>query len=359
MRKPLLILLGAHVLLAGVFLAWRASRPRPAPKAAAEQQPEGGAVSGQPSRRRARKAAGASARQPPLLRAAPDVALPPPPTAFPGAKDDVEGAEETAASETETAAPDSAAPPAAIAAAGRTPGEETEEEDGPTTPPEPRFGTIMKAAARETREKLVEQSYGALFEQLDLTDEELGRLKKMLLLTPHISGRPAATTPAGAETTPAQPNLPTTPTVALENALRSLLGQERYEVYQDYSTTLPGRWLVRQYDRHLTSLGTPLTEDQQGQLLSIVVEERQDLPSVSATSALQDLPGVVDRMAASLEAQQKSSAAILARAGTLLDGQQLAGLRDLEEGRAERQQRSLEVYRQLLKTGGQDVPSTQ
>ena len=358
MQKRLLILLAPLVLLGGIFLAWRASGPRtaPGPGTNDEQRMGGPTAPGLPPRQRAEETvSSAPVRRPRLLRTAPDVTMPPPPTAFPGAKDDGEEAQGTAGSGTDTDAPRSAAAPAATAG----PDGEVGDDDGPTTPAEPRFGTVMKAAAREAREKLVEQSYGDLFAQLDLTDEELGRLKKMLLLTPHISGRATAAPPPGRETDEAQRNAPTTPAAALENALRSLLGQERYDVYQDYKATLPGRWLVRQYDHHLTSLGSPLSEDQEGRLLAIVVEERQDLPSVSAVSAIQDLSGMVDKMAASLEAQRQSSAAILARAGTLLDGQQLTGLKELEERRTEKQQRSLAAYRRLLSTGGQAAPSTQ
>ena len=355
MRKWLFILLAPLTVAVGVLLAWQWSgtRTAPTPGTGDEQQLNGARPATRPSRQQAAEPPSAPVRQARLL-SAPGVTIPPPPTDLPATGD---AGEQDDTAKPETDAPVVTAPPVAVA--GRRADEELEDDDGPTVPREPSFRTTMKAAARQAREKLVEQSYGDLFGQLDLTDEELGRLKKMLLLAPHTSGRPPADPAPEEGVENAVRNAPTSAAAALQNALRSLLGQERYEVYRDYEATLPGRWLVKQYDSHLVSLGTPLTQDQEGQLLAIVVEERQDLPSVSAASAVQDLPGMVDKMAASLEAQRKSSAAILARAGALLDGQQLTGLRELEERRAEKQQRSLEAYRQLLNTGGQAVPSTQ
>ncbi|NOY81499.1 MAG: hypothetical protein GXP31_10905 [Kiritimatiellaeota bacterium] len=203
----------------------------------------------------------------------------------------------------------------------------------------------------ESKRLQVAQTYGALFEQLGLSDQEKARLENLLLFKPRFNGLDGnevqpKVVPAAADDKPILSS-----DEVLENAILDLLGSDRYAAYKKYEATVPDRWVVEQYQTHLETLGKPMTKEQEEKLLEIVIEEQQDLPSLSAVNALADLPGVADKLAANLDKKAEVNAAILARAGAFLNAEQLQELKNIQERRMQNERRSLEVYRQLFQGG--------
>ena len=223
-------------------------------------------------------------------------------------------------------------------------GEAVDPTDNDTPPPQPRRRVRMRRQSRESLERLVAETYGDLFAELKLSDRDTGKLKNMLLLK------------AMNESGPARAELPETEVNPLERALLGLLGEEAFAAYQDYEATVPGRWLVGQYGKHLDSVGRPLSTEQKAKLLEVVMEERQALPSVSAADALSDLAGVADTMALNLDKKDDSDAVILARASTFLSPDQSAGIKEVQARNSAEGRRSVEAYRTLFQGGAPTAP---
>ncbi|OGV63399.1 MAG: hypothetical protein A3K19_30885 [Lentisphaerae bacterium RIFOXYB12_FULL_65_16] len=227
-----------------------------------------------------------------------------------------------------------------------------------TPPEEPSEKVLRRAEARLARDQAVFQTYGDLFAKLNLTPEESDRLGKMLLLKPRIQGRAEGGEEPANVVVPAGMKQPLSSNQVLENSILDLLGKDRYAVYQQYEATLPDRWVVTQYKGDLGALGKTLSKDQESQLLTIVTEERQKLPSVSADSAVKNLTAIPDQMAVNVDKTAESNRVILARAQTLLDPGQFESFKALLERNLAQDRKSVDAYRQLFQNGGATAPKT-
>jgi hypothetical protein len=203
-----------------------------------------------------------------------------------------------------------------------------------------------RAERREADKHQVTLKYSELFPKLDLPEKKLDRFRTLLL--------------AKQQETRGQPqSVASVASPALEKTIADLLGEEQYERYLEYEQDLPGQWQVREYAKELEKLGVPLDETQRAQLITVVVEERRKLPSVSAADAVQDLSVVARRMSEALTARADNDQGILTRADTFLRDEQLAGIRGHQEEALARERKALQVYEQLFANGGQEVPEAE
>jgi hypothetical protein len=124
--------------------------------------------------------------------------------------------------------------------------------------------------------------------------------------------------------------------------------RRQYELFDAYEQTLPSRWLVEEYARHLEQLGAPLADEQQEWLLTIVATARRELPSVSAAEAVQNLEGIAGRMGSNLDARIANDRAILEEAESVLSSDQLAGISAYQQAAQARERKSTATADQVI-----------
>jgi len=84
-------------------------------------------------------------------------------------------------------------------------------------------------------------------------------------------------------------NAATAATNAANDALKSMLGSDRYAAYQQFEKTLADRMEVQQLGQQLDSVGVPLQDYQSQALVQIMSQERAGMPSLMSSAS--DSPG--------------------------------------------------------------------
>ena len=127
----------------------------------------------------------------------------------------------------------------------------------------------MRDAMRAQQRMVLELLYGPLFEKLGLGPEEAGLLKD-LLVDRQMAGvrmlgsgdrKTLAATLADAHK-------------QTDEAIRSLLGDEKYPAYEDYQATIGERMLIKQLNDQLAAKSIAMDEAQREELITLMVEER-------------------------------------------------------------------------------------
>ena len=128
----------------------------------------------------------------------------------------------------------------------------------------------MREAIRARSKRRLDGRYGPLFERLDLTDKELDLLKELLVDRGMmgLESLNAGTAEQGRE------ELSRT-REQVDEAVRTLLGEEKYDIYRDYQATRAERGIVRELGEALEGTPSPLTEVQREQLVTVMLEARE------------------------------------------------------------------------------------
>lgn len=124
------------------------------------------------------------------------------------------------------------------------------------------------------RKGQLEARYNALFRRLNLPPEKIEQLKKLLLDRQNVARDVIhAGREQGLSMPELQANLPAMiekTNAAVDENIRSLLGDESYAQYQNYQSTLPQRSIAEQLASRLNSTADPLSSQQLEQLVQIL-----------------------------------------------------------------------------------------
>jgi FtsZ-binding cell division protein ZapB len=139
----------------------------------------------------------------------------------------------------------------------------------------------------------------------------------------------------------------TAATSAASDALRELLGPDRFALFEKYEKTLGPRVQVARLDQQLTGIGAPLADYQTTALVQIINEESADLPSFANGTAppeSMDAAAIDDYSRAVDAANQR----IYTRARAILKPDQLATLATFQKNMAATQIAGLKMARQMM-----------
>lgn len=181
-----------------------------------------------------------------------------------------------------------------------------------TRPPEPRRGRVLaKLAANPEflnalgvyQEGSLDARFAELFRKLNLTGEELARIKRLLAekenaeFDVYAIGETVQDAPLSTE------ELRSTVRevrMQVEDELRLSLGAERYELYREYVHTLPQRTTVAQLEQRLSYSSTPLTPGQSEAMVRVLAANAAPKEAVlvapsavlAGTEAMESVPVV-------------------------------------------------------------------
>lgn len=160
------------------------------------------------------------------------------------------------------------------ATAPQTPIEHGEPADLRAIRESPEFQRLKSLA----RQGVLDYRYADLFRKLNLTPEELEKLKALLVERQNIRGDVmAASRQEGLnlrENRDAIQNLIRENEADSNAALRSLLGEAGYETFAQYESTQTERNLARQIDQRFSYTATPLSASQSEQLITLLATAR-------------------------------------------------------------------------------------
>lgn len=239
--------------------------------------------------------------------------------------------------------------PAATAPAPSAPEAKSGESKNPMSMLGEMFKNPSMRKVMESQQKaVIDAMYDPLLKELDLAPEDAEDLKKLLLerQMKNVSQvgelmDPAATNRAEIQLELAEANK------AREEQIKTFLGGERYQQYQEYSQTLGERTMLNQF-----SSQTPLEPGQREQLMTIMREEKQ------ASLALQPELGDPNKGMEVLQSQEamerlfsqqsQVNASVLERSRSLLTPEQHQALEAFQKNQMNMQRMGMEMARKMM-----------
>jgi len=146
----------------------------------------------------------------------------------------------------------------------------------------------------------------------------------------------------------------TAATNTADDALKDLLGPDRFTQYQAFEKTLGDRIQVQQFSQQLGAVGSPLQDYQSQALIQIMSQERTNLPSLQSSGS----PGVQQALNMTPDQIQQYSDAVNAmnqrvynRAISILTPSQLSAFSEFQKSMATAQVAGLKMTQQMFKGG--------
>lgn len=222
---------------------------------------------------------------------------------------------------------------------------------------------FQKLMALQQRGK-IDSKYAALFRKLHLTADQQAQLERLLgdkqsayadaMIAAHDQGltgkdaRQMANTVAKATQKD------------IEASIKSLLGTQGYNQYQNYEHTLPQRDTVNQLAQRLSYTPTPLNARQQEQLVqALATGLRQTAAEAAAAvgavttkavkpvATVAPLPGPLSSLGSTVTNSGVITPVAISKAQSFLSPQQITALQQMQQ-----EQQAQQMLNQLIRTGG-------
>jgi hypothetical protein len=229
-----------------------------------------------------------------------------------------------------------------------------------------RFGAFANLAGNPEFQKLlavemkgrINQTYGPLFKALNLSPEQLAQFQTLLadkqqalmdvMQAAREQGINPRTDPDGFKTLVNQAISQT------DQTIQQTLGDAAFQQYQQYQQTLPERNVVNSLQQSLSYTQTPLTDDQAGQLVSLLAQyqpQRAGNGTAGTSNGGDGGPGVFALMNGGGTARVTNDA--LSQASGILSSQQVAALQQIQL-----QQQAQQQMQQMMRAANQGSGGT-
>jgi hypothetical protein len=197
-----------------------------------------------------------------------------------------------------------------------------------------------KKMIREQQRMMLDQLYGPLVKQLNLTPEDAARFKDLLADNMMKGAEKATSLLGGGSTTNRTERLGklAEEQKSFDEQVRGFLGETGYAQYQDYQLTVGERTQLSQFQQQNAGSGNALTDQQTERLLALMKEEKQN----AAAATGQPLPGAGQDTAAMeamfsgdgaeklLQSQEAINQRVYERAKEVLSENQLTSFRKFQ-----------------------------
>jgi hypothetical protein len=222
----------------------------------------------------------------------------------------------------------------------------------------------MRKVMRDQQRATFDNMFGALYRELNLTEEEKGKLTD-LMLDNGMKGMTRARDLFGGGD--ASKRAEVAKTLAddqkeMQASVKDLLGEDRYVQYEDYTKNLGNRMAVDQLKARLASSATPLEDAQAQQLLQIMREEHQmgsDATGFAGGAAANDTAQTVNALMSGegmeqmFQKQEAINQRVAERAATLLGAEQVEALRSQQASQLDLQRMGMKMARQMMGGAGE------
>jgi hypothetical protein len=142
---------------------------------------------------------------------------------------------------------------------------------------DPKMKEMIKSQQKLVMGPMIDKSYAQLFKQLNLTPEQTASLKELLQSKMLVAADMGMSMMDGSLDATKRAELGKqikTDTEAYDAQIKQFLGDDNYKAFEGYEKTIPDRMAVGQFSDQLAGSATPMSSDQQQQLIQAMTEER-------------------------------------------------------------------------------------
>jgi hypothetical protein len=211
----------------------------------------------------------------------------------------------------------------------------------------------MRKMIQAQQSAMINMMYGPLFKKLGLTTEESDKVKAIL-----AEAQGKATENAGAMfDKPGESKTAAIKEIAqqqqdAQNKIKELLGDDRYQKFQEYSQTMGERMMMGQFQQQQN-----LPPEKVDQLLDLIRQEKQaaqlpDMTGPNNSQVVMDMmnkPGALEKM---LEQQNLVNQRVAQKAGSILSPEELEAFQEFQKNQANLQQVSLKAAVKMMQGPG-------
>jgi hypothetical protein len=140
----------------------------------------------------------------------------------------------------------------------------------------------------------------------------------------------------------------TAATDTANDALKELLGPDRYGIYRDFEKTLGDRIQVQQFSQQLGAVGAPLEDNQTQSLIAIMSQERASMPGIQPGNSggmANMTPEQMDEYSKQVDAMNQR---VYNRALSVLTPSQLSAFATYQKNMTNAQMAGLKMTQQML-----------
>jgi hypothetical protein len=217
----------------------------------------------------------------------------------------------------------------------------------------------MRKAMEQQQRMAMDMIYGSLVKKLQLNPEDEKKFKDLLLAQQMENlGQAGAMFDPEADRNKVSQEL-ATKRKEQEEKIKEVLGEEKFNQYQDYNQTIGERMMLEQFAR-----GTDISTEQNEQILAIMREEKKnvEINLGNPTDPNQNWQAVLasdEAMQRIFSQQQEVNQRVIERAGQLLTQEQIQKLEQALKDQQAMQEASLKMARQMFSSGDAPKPPVQ
>ena len=222
---------------------------------------------------------------------------------------------------------------------------------------DPKMREMMKSQQKAFMGPMIDKQYAALFQQLNLTPDQTAQLKDLLqkkMLVGADAGMSMLDDSLDATQRAELTKQSKTQTEDYDAQIKQLLGNDNYQAFQTYETTTPDRTTISQFSDQLASSATPLSPDQQSQLMQAMSEERNgfkwtiDYNNQNAANGDFTAMFTEDKINQFASEKERLDQQILARAQQILNAEQLKALEQFQSTQRQLQIAGMKMAAQMF-----------
>jgi hypothetical protein len=226
---------------------------------------------------------------------------------------------------------------------------------------DPKMKEMIKNQQKLYIGPMVDKSYSALFQKLNLTPDQSATLKDLLekkMMVGADVGTSMLDSSLDAAKRKELTNQIKTETEAFDTQIKEFLGSENYQAFQSYEKTVPDRMTLGQFNDQLTAGGTPMTSIQQDQLIQAMNEERSGFKWTvdlsQQNSAAKDLSSAFteDNINRYVQEKERFDQQFLQRAQNILAPDQMKAFQDFQKGQLIMQKTSMQMAAKMFGGSG-------
>jgi len=211
---------------------------------------------------------------------------------------------------------------------------------------DPKMKEMIKSSQKAFMGPMLDKQYAALFQQLNLTPDQTAALKDLLQKKMSVSADAGMSMLDGSLDAAQRVDLAKqmkSETDDYDAQIKQFLGDDNYQVFQAYEKTTPDRMTVSQFSDQLSGSATPLSSDQQQQLIQMMSDERNGFQWTADYNNKNPLNGDFasmfseDKINQFAKEKDQLDQQILARAQQMLTPEQLASFQQFQTTQRELQ----------------------
>ena len=211
---------------------------------------------------------------------------------------------------------------------------------------DPKMKEMIKSSQKAFMGPMLDKQYAALFQQLNLTPDQTAALKDLLQKKMSVGADAGMSMLDGSLDAAQRVDLAKqmkSETDDYDAQIKQFLGDDNYQVFQAYEKTTPDRMTVSQFSDQLSGSATPLSSDQQQQLIQMMSDERNGFKWTADYNNKNPLNGDFasmfseDKINQFAKEKDQLDQQILARAQQMLTPEQLASFQQFQTTQRELQ----------------------